>query len=203
MRVAVLMGSASDKAKMAPALEMLEHLGVEAVEEVMSAHRTPEVVAGFASEAREMGYGVIICGAGMAAHLAGAVAARTTLPVIGVPLSGSALSGVDALYATVQMPRASRSPRWPSTVQPMRPCWPPRSWPCTTRPWLSGWPLTALRSQTAEPGSLQGAVGNPALRQAARICPPLSCLAFASLAHQHRASAAALVRVAPPSSSQR
>jgi 5-(carboxyamino)imidazole ribonucleotide mutase len=71
----------------------------------MSAHRTPEVVAGFAGEAREMGYGVIICGAGMAAHLAGAVAARTTLPVIGVPLSGSALSGVDALYATVQMPR--------------------------------------------------------------------------------------------------
>jgi len=87
MKVAVLMGSASDKAKMAPASEMLAQLGVDAVEEVMSAHRTPEVVAG------------------MAAHLAGAVAARTTLPVIGVPLSGSALSGVDALYATVQMPR--------------------------------------------------------------------------------------------------
>ena len=99
------MGSASDKAKMAPASEMLAQLGVEAVEEVMSAHRTPEVVAGFAAGAREMGYGVIICGAGMAAHLAGAVAARTTLPVIGVPLSGSALAGVDALYATVQMPR--------------------------------------------------------------------------------------------------
>ncbi len=105
MKVAVLMGSASDKAKMAPALEMLEQLGVEAVEEVMSAHRTPDVVAGFATRAKEMGFGVIICGAGMAAHLAGAVAARTTLPVIGVPLSGSALSGVDALYATVQMPR--------------------------------------------------------------------------------------------------
>jgi 5-(carboxyamino)imidazole ribonucleotide mutase len=105
MKVAVLMGSSSDKAKMAPALEMLEQFGVEAVEEVMSAHRTPEVVAGFASAARDMGYGAIICGAGMAAHLAGAVAARTTLPVIGVPLSGSALSGVDALYATVQMPR--------------------------------------------------------------------------------------------------
>ena len=105
MKVAVLMGSASDKAKMAPAAEMLAQLGVEAVEEVMSAHRTPEVVAGFAAQAREMGYGAIICGAGMAAHLAGAVAARTTLPVIGVPLSGSALSGVDALYATVQMPR--------------------------------------------------------------------------------------------------
>lgn len=105
MKVAVLMGSTSDKSKMAPAVETLEQLGIEAVEEVMSAHRSPETVARFASGAREMGYGAIICGAGMAAHLAGAVAARTTLPVIGVPLSGSALSGVDALYATVQMPR--------------------------------------------------------------------------------------------------
>src|SRR5580704_47099 len=105
MKVAVLMGSASDKPKMAPAVEMLGQLGIEADEEVMSAHRTPEVVSNFASEAREMGYGAIICGAGMAAHLAGAVAARTTLPVIGVPLSGSALGGVDALYSTVQMPR--------------------------------------------------------------------------------------------------
>jgi 5-(carboxyamino)imidazole ribonucleotide mutase len=105
VKVAVLMGSASDKAKMAPAMEMLEQLGIDGTEEVMSAHRSPEVVANFASEARQLGYGAIICGAGMAAHLAGAVAARTTLPVIGVPLSGSALSGVDALYATVQMPR--------------------------------------------------------------------------------------------------
>jgi 5-(carboxyamino)imidazole ribonucleotide mutase len=105
MKVAVLMGSASDRAKMAPALEMLEQLGIEADEEVMSAHRAPELVARFATEAKQMGYGAIICGAGMAAHLAGAVAARTTLPVIGVPLSGSALNGVDALYATVQMPR--------------------------------------------------------------------------------------------------
>lgn len=105
MKVAVLMGSASDKPKMAPALEMLGQLGIEGVEEVMSAHRTPEVVSEFAGRARELGYGVIICAAGMAAHLAGAVAARTTLPVIGVPLSGSALNGVDALYSTVQMPR--------------------------------------------------------------------------------------------------
>jgi 5-(carboxyamino)imidazole ribonucleotide mutase len=105
MKVAVLMGSASDKPKMAPALEMLDQLGIDGVEEVMSAHRTPEVVSSFASQARDLGYGVIICAAGMAAHLAGAVAARTTLPVIGVPLSGSALAGVDALYSTVQMPR--------------------------------------------------------------------------------------------------
>lgn len=105
MNVAVLMGSANDKAKMAPALEMLATFGVTATEHVMSAHRTPGVVAEFARSAREAGYGVIICGAGMAAHLAGAVAAQTTLPVIGVPLSGGAIGGIDALYSTVQMPR--------------------------------------------------------------------------------------------------
>ena len=105
MKVAVLMGSANDGPKMAPALELLAEFGVEAEEHVMSAHRTPAKVAEFARTAREAGYAVVICGAGMAAHLAGAVAARTTLPVIGVPLSGGALNGVDALYATVQMPR--------------------------------------------------------------------------------------------------
>jgi 5-(carboxyamino)imidazole ribonucleotide mutase len=105
MKVAVLMGSANDQPKMAPALEMLEHFGVEAEEHVMSAHRTPDKVAAFSRAARDNGFGAIICGAGMAAHLGGAVAANTTLPVIGVPLSGSALNGVDALYATVMMPR--------------------------------------------------------------------------------------------------
>jgi 5-(carboxyamino)imidazole ribonucleotide mutase len=90
---------------MAAAFELLAEFGVESSEHVMSAHRTPEQVAAFARTAREEGYRVMICGAGMAAHLAGAVAAQSTLPVIGVPLSGSALSGVDALYATVQMPR--------------------------------------------------------------------------------------------------
>ena len=105
MKVAVLMGSASDQAKMAPALQTLEDFGVDAEEHVMSAHRTPDRVAAFARGAREAGFAAVICGAGMAAHLAGAVAANTTLPVIGVPLSGGALNGVDALYATVQMPR--------------------------------------------------------------------------------------------------
>jgi 5-(carboxyamino)imidazole ribonucleotide mutase len=104
-RVAVLMGSASDRDKMAPAADTLARYGIEADVRVMSAHRTPEVVADFASSARDGGYAVIICGAGMAAHLAGAVAGHTTLPVIGVPLSGGALNGVDALYATVQMPK--------------------------------------------------------------------------------------------------
>jgi 5-(carboxyamino)imidazole ribonucleotide mutase len=105
MKVAVLMGSPNDKPKMAPALETFAEFGVEAEEHVMSAHRTPAAVASFASGARAAGFAAIICGAGMAAHLAGAVAAQTTLPVIGVPLSGGALNGVDALYATVQMPR--------------------------------------------------------------------------------------------------
>lgn len=104
-RVAVLMGSPNDQSKMAPALETLESFGVEATEHVMSAHRMPAKVSAFARSAREEGYGIIICGAGMAAHLAGAVSAQTTLPVIGVPLSGGAIGGIDALYATVQMPR--------------------------------------------------------------------------------------------------
>jgi 5-(carboxyamino)imidazole ribonucleotide mutase len=105
MKVAVLMGSASDQARMTQATELLASFGVDATEHVMSAHRTPDVVAAFAKAARAEGYGVVICGAGMAAALPGVVAAFTTLPVIGVPLSGSALSGIDALYAIVQMPR--------------------------------------------------------------------------------------------------
>jgi 5-(carboxyamino)imidazole ribonucleotide mutase len=105
VKVGVLMGSRSDRERMAPALDILAEFEVEATEHVLSAHRTPEAVAGFARSARDQGYGVLVCGAGMAAHLAGAVAGQTTLPVIGVPLSGSALAGVDALYATVQMPR--------------------------------------------------------------------------------------------------
>lgn len=105
MKVAVLMGSTSDASKMAPAVDTLRRFGIEADERVLSAHRTPEAVAELAKGAREAGYVAFVCGAGMAAHLAGAVAAHTTLPVIGVPLSGGALNGVDALYATVQMPK--------------------------------------------------------------------------------------------------
>ena len=104
MKVAVLMGSPNDAPKMAPAVEMLTRFGIVADERVMSAHRTPAAVAEFAAAAREEGYVAVICGAGMAAHLAGVVAAHTTLPVVGVPLSGGGLNGVDALYSTVQMP---------------------------------------------------------------------------------------------------
>ena len=104
-KVAILMGSPNDKPKMEPAADTLASFGIEADVRVMSAHRSPARVAEFVGAARANGYSAIICGAGMAAHLAGAAAAHTTLPVIGVPLSGGALNGVDALYATVQMPR--------------------------------------------------------------------------------------------------
>lgn len=105
MKVAVLMGSPRDGDKMAPAAETLERFGIEADVRVLSAHRNPHEVVALVSGAREAGYVAFICGAGMAAHLAGVVAAHTTLPVVGVPLSGGALNGVDALYSTVQMPR--------------------------------------------------------------------------------------------------
>ncbi len=104
MKVAVLMGSPNDREKMQPAVDTLEKFGIEADVRVLSAHRNPTGVAEFVSSARANGYASIICGAGMAAHLAGAAAAHTTLPVVGVPLSRSALNGVDALYSTVQMP---------------------------------------------------------------------------------------------------
>jgi phosphoribosylaminoimidazole carboxylase PurE protein len=104
-KVAILMGSPNDMDKMAPAAEILERFGIEADVQVASAHRTPAKVTELASTAREQGYVAFICGAGMAAHLAGVVAAHTTLPVVGVPLSGGAIGGIDALYSTVQMPK--------------------------------------------------------------------------------------------------
>ena len=104
MRVAVVMGSEKDLPKMQPCSDVLREFGIEHDVHVMSAHRTPDRVAAFASGARESGYAVVICGAGKAAHLAGAVAANTTLPVIGIPIAAGGLGGVDALYSTVQMP---------------------------------------------------------------------------------------------------
>lgn len=104
-KVAIIMGSPNDRSKMEPAATTLAGFGIEGDVRVMSAHRSPAKVAEFIGGARDAGYAAIIAGAGMAAHLAGAAAAHTTLPVIGVPLSGGALNGVDALYATVQMPK--------------------------------------------------------------------------------------------------
>lgn len=104
-KVCILMGSPNDYRKMQDSKFMLDTLGIENEIKVLSTHRQPTEVAELAENAREDGYVAFICGAGMAAHLAGAVSSHTTLPVVGVPLSGSALNGVDALYATVQMPR--------------------------------------------------------------------------------------------------
>jgi 5-(carboxyamino)imidazole ribonucleotide mutase len=104
MNVAILMGSEKDMSKMQPAADVLDEFGVPHDVHVMSAHRTPERVAAFAAGARQAGYGVIICGAGKAAHLAGAVAAHSTLPVVGVPIAAGGLGGMDSLLSTVQMP---------------------------------------------------------------------------------------------------
>ena len=103
-RVAVIMGSTSDLEIAKEAAGRLEELGIPFEMKVMSAHRTPDMVAEYVKSARSRGLQVIIAIAGHAAHLAGAIAANTTLPVLGVPVASSALSGLDALLATVQMP---------------------------------------------------------------------------------------------------
>ena len=103
-KVGIVMGSDSDLPVIQKAVNILRELEVEYEVHVYSAHRTPIEAREFALSAREMGFGVIIAAAGMAAHLAGAVAANTTLPVIGIPCKGPALEGLDALLSTVQMP---------------------------------------------------------------------------------------------------
>ena len=103
-KVAILMGSDSDFGVMSKAISVLKKFEIPVEVHVYSAHRTPEKVAEFASNAKDNGFGVIIAGAGMAAALAGVVAGHTTLPVIGVPLKSNALEGVDALLSTVMMP---------------------------------------------------------------------------------------------------
>ena len=103
-QVGILMGSDSDWEVMSAAATRLETFGVPFEVSVTSAHRAPQRTAAYASSARDRGLKVLICGAGVAAHLAGVVAAHTTLPVIGVPLESGSLRGWDALLATVQMP---------------------------------------------------------------------------------------------------
>ena len=102
--VGVVMGSKSDNEALQPALEVLTQLDIEHEVNVISAHRTPEKARQYALSARDRGIEVIIAAAGAAAHLPGVLASWTTLPVIGVPLSGSELKGIDALYSIVQMP---------------------------------------------------------------------------------------------------
>ena len=103
-KVGIVMGSVSDLPVIEKAIAVLEDFGVPYETRVLSAHRTPQEAHDFAAAARENGFGVLIAAAGMAAHLAGAVAANTTLPVIGIPCRGPVLDGIDALLSTVQMP---------------------------------------------------------------------------------------------------
>ncbi len=104
-KVAILLGSISDKHIADASIEYFEYFGIDMEILIMSAHRNPDQVAEFASTAREKGYGVLIGGAGMAAHLAGALKANSTLPVIGLPMPGGMSDGLDALLSTVQMPK--------------------------------------------------------------------------------------------------
>lgn len=104
VRVAILMGSPNDYEEMKPAEEVLQRLGVGSDVRVISAHRTPERLTRFLAGVEDAGIEVVICGAGGAAHLAGVTAAHTLLPVLGVPIQSSPLSGLDALLSTVQMP---------------------------------------------------------------------------------------------------
>jgi 5-(carboxyamino)imidazole ribonucleotide mutase len=104
-KVAIIMGSDSDLPVVKEAAKELKNFGVEFEIHVMSAHRTPEAAAEFAKNARDNGFGVIIAAAGMAAHLGGVLAAYTILPVIGIPMESTRLDGMDALLATVQMPK--------------------------------------------------------------------------------------------------
>lgn len=103
-KVAVIMGSDSDLPVVKKAIDELKNYGVPYECHVMSAHRTPAIASEFAINAKSNGFGVIICAAGMAAHLAGVIAGHTTLPVIGIPCKGANFDGMDALLATVQMP---------------------------------------------------------------------------------------------------
>ena len=103
-KVAIIMGSDSDLPKLTPAVDKLKEFGIPCEVRVISAHRTPMQAIEFSSSAKDNGFGVIIAAAGKAAHLAGVLAANTTLPVIGIPIKASVLDGMDALLATVQMP---------------------------------------------------------------------------------------------------
>jgi len=103
-QVAIFMGSKSDEATVRPCVEILDKLGISYTFTITSAHRTPERTARLVRELEEGGVQVFICAAGLAAHLAGAVAAKTVKPVLGIPVSASSLGGWDALLATVQMP---------------------------------------------------------------------------------------------------
>lgn len=133
-KVAVIMGSDSDLDTMRPCIQRLKSFGIPTEVHIISAHRTPAAAERFASQARENGFGAIIAAAGKAAHLAGVLAAYTTLPVIGVPIKTSMMGGLDSLLSMVQMPKGIPWPAWRWTARTTPPFWPPRCWPFPTRP---------------------------------------------------------------------
>lgn len=135
-KIAIIMGSDSDWEVMERCFQQLQEFGIPTDVQVRSAHRTPEAVTAYVTQAEKDGVRVFIAAAGMAAALPGVVAAHTTRPVIGVPLVSGALAGVDALLSIVQMPPAYPSPRSPSGLPgpEMPPCSPLRSWPRRIRP---------------------------------------------------------------------
>lgn len=105
MKVAIVMGSKSDYDEVYKAEQILDDFGIEHVSRVISAHRTPKIAADFAEKAEEEGFEVLICAAGKAAHLAGVMAGKSPLPVIGIPMKTSDMGGMDSLLSTVQMPK--------------------------------------------------------------------------------------------------
>ena len=127
-KIAIIMGSDSDLPVVSKAADTLKSFGVPFEVHVFSAHRTPEEAKEFSSAARENGFGAIIAAAGMAAHLAGAIAANTTLPVIGIPIKSAGLGGIDALLSTCRCPRAYLSPRLLLTALLMPLCYVWKYW---------------------------------------------------------------------------
>lgn len=134
-KVAVIMGSDSDFPTVSPAIKRLKGFGIPVEVKVMSAHRTPDAAAEFSRTAREQGFGVIIAAAGKAAHLAGVLAAHTTLPVIGIPVKSSTLDGLDALLSTVQMPSGIPVATVAIDGADNAAIWPARCWPSPMRTW--------------------------------------------------------------------
>ena len=150
-RVAVIMGSDSDLPVVRKAADTLRALDIPYEAHILSAHRTPAAAADFARSARANGFGVLICAAGMAAHLAGAFAGNSTLPVIGIPMKGGAADGLDALLATVQMPSgipvatvAINGAKNAAVVAA-------QIWPSAMTRWPPSWTLSAPRWQSRSP----------------------------------------------------
>ena len=143
-KVGIVMGSDSDLPIIKKATDTLKALDIPFEVHIYSAHRTPVEARDFALNARANGFGALICAAGMAAHLAGAIAANTTLPVIGIPCKSSVLDGMDALLSTVMMPTGIPVATVPLMAVPTPLCWRLRFWLCPTPTWRPNWTKSVL-----------------------------------------------------------